>query len=88
MSSRVIKAGKKNVAFFNSSHPKSLTTVLKYALTSSYEEVKAYFSTVVKDLGWEELKKATFFFPAFMTLEDISILLFSCMSQYVMNASL
>lgn len=54
----------------------------------TYEEVKAYFSTVVKDLGWEELKKATFFFPAFMTLEDISILLFSCMSQYVMNASL
>lgn len=43
---------------------------------------------VVKDLGWEELKKTTFFFPAFMTLENISNILFPCMSQYVMNASL
>lgn len=35
----------------------------------SLGEVREYFNSVVKDLGWDELKKATFLFPAFMTLE-------------------
>lgn len=54
----------------------------------TYEEVKSYFNTIVKDLSWDELKKAAFFFPVFMTLENISQLLFSCMRQYAINSSL
>lgn len=54
----------------------------------NYDEIKLYFNTIVKYLGWEEIKKTTFIFPAFVTLEELSQLLFSCMKQYVINSSL
>jgi hypothetical protein len=54
----------------------------------SYEQVKVYFNNVLKDLGWYELKKTTFLFPVFMTLENISQLMFASMKQYAMGLPL
>lgn len=54
----------------------------------NYDEVKLYFNMMIKYLGWEEIKKTTFIFPAFITLEELSQLLFSSMKQYVYNESL
>lgn len=54
----------------------------------SLAEVKDFFNSFIKDLGWEELKKATFLFPAFLTLEEISQILFANMRQYVINSTI
>lgn len=34
----------------------------------NYAEVKEYFNSIIKSMGWEDFKKATFIFPAFMTI--------------------
>ncbi len=54
----------------------------------NFEEVRAYVKKVTKSLSWEELKKATFFFPAFLTLENISQILFPSLKQFVLNSTL
>lgn len=54
----------------------------------SYEDIFQYVTRIIRNFGWEELKKTSYIFPYFMTIDQISNIIFPCLRHFAFTENI